>query len=156
MAGPTGADRCVLWTTWTTERSFPRINGAVVPFAIETDHDGRYDVDARNAVVQVAVRQREADAPTPATGYPVRSEAGWISPGDWVVLEGEFDEQKQTVVARRLRFQDPALMAAVPHFLPPGALVSADPDSRETAAEPTQAPRPRGRRRPSGGGPPTA
>src|SRR5262245_19540583 len=95
MPCPAGDARCVLATTWASNRPFPRLAGTVVPFALAMDGGDRYRVDALAASASVAVRERRTD------GDAVH-ESGWISPGDAVVVEGILDQRARTIVASRI------------------------------------------------------
>src|SRR5262245_51099958 len=87
MPCPHGQGRCVVATTWSQSRQFPRMAATAVPFTVNVESCGALGVDLGQASVSLAVRHRKV------SGAGGVDEASWISPGDAIVLEGMVDEE---------------------------------------------------------------
>jgi hypothetical protein len=132
-------------------------------------------VDPRSAGVSIAVRHRRVEPGVPGSVHAIAHEAGWISPGDHVVLQGRVDARKRTMVADRISSSEHGDVGsfggpvAPAHLVPPGGLALGTPEGTSEgateladgagAAAPASDPpasRRRNRRRPNGGGMPEA
>jgi len=113
------AAACVLATSWSSERSFPRTVGFGVAFEIETAAGQVLRIDPFDAVVALPVRHYERKD-------GVSREYAWIGPDDEVTVEGDLE------VGHRGRARQPpglratriaiALAGCARHHVPPRAL----------------------------------
>jgi hypothetical protein len=123
---------CVLATSWSSDRPFPRTAGVGLPFEIETATGEVFRVDPFNALVALPVRRRER-----AGG--VRREYSWVAPADEVVVEGEIDRDGPSRLPPALhacRIDLRAPDGAAHHRVPPRALVPGEADDGSVSAAP--------------------
>jgi hypothetical protein len=135
---------CVLATSWSSDRPFPRTAGIGLHFEIETATGEVFRVDPFDALVALPVRRREH-----AGG--VRREYGWVAPADEVVVEGEIDRDGPSRLPPALhacRIDLRAPDSTAHHRVPPRALVPGEADDGSAPPPPPAAPAPRRRRKP--------
>ena len=111
---------CVLATSWSSERTFPRTVGVGVPFEIETAGGEILRVDPFDAVVALPVRRYERSD-------GVSREYAWIGPDDEVTVEGDLDAAGEASAARlppalHATRIAAALTGCARHHIPPRAL----------------------------------
>jgi hypothetical protein len=122
---------CVLATSWSSERAFPRTVGVGVPFEIETAGGEILRVDPFDAVVALPVRRYER-----AGG--VSREYAWIGPDDEVTVEGDLDvgdasSSRQPPALHATRIAS-VLTGCARHHIPPRALRAGEIEPRAAAA----------------------
>ncbi|HVZ72085.1 MAG TPA: hypothetical protein VHJ20_06890 [Polyangia bacterium] len=104
---------CVVESSWSSARAFPRTTGSGVPFEIETSDGDVYVVDPFEALLVLGVRWRDARD-------GARTEAAWISPGDSVEIEGDVQRGRTHPTLRARRISTGG--AAQTHRVPPRSL----------------------------------
>jgi hypothetical protein len=120
---------CVVSTSWSSDRPFPRTLGTGVVFDVETAEGEVFAVDPFDALVVLPVRRR-------GSRDGVRLEEGWLAHGDTVDVAGELRPGR----GRVLRASRIALGAAPgSHRVPPRSLVRGELEKVELAKKPTQA-----------------
>jgi hypothetical protein len=107
---------CVVASSWSSARTFPRTKAAGIAFEIETTEGETYAVDPFEALVILSVRRRSTDG-------DARTEHAWLGHGEAVEIEGDLrpgrGAAKPTLRARRIS-ATPA--AAGSHRIPPRSL----------------------------------
>ena len=120
---------CVLATSWSSERAFPRTVGVGVTFEIETDGGQILRVDPFDAVVALPVRRYDRRV-------GVSREYAWIGPDDEVTVEGDFvagdPDPSQPPCLRATRIAAAAAGCAR-HHVPPRSLRTGQAAERTTA-----------------------
>jgi hypothetical protein len=106
---------CVVASSWSSARVFPRTLASGVAFGLETAEGELYSVDPFEALVVVPVRRRVAHE-------DVRTEDGWIADGDEVQVEGELQPARGRAhpILRARRLSAPA--SGGTHRIPPRTL----------------------------------
>jgi hypothetical protein len=161
---------CVVASSWSSARVFPRTVACGVAFEVETAEGDLYAVDPFEALIVVPVRRRVVREDT-------RTEDAWIADGDELQVEGELQPARGRArpVLRARRLSTPASGAT--HLIPPRSLTrgeserlvappvaddgpSPPPEAlaeapAEAASEPEQAPRRPKKKRPDSSGTPT-
>ncbi|MDB4983634.1 MAG: hypothetical protein JWM82_4386, partial [Myxococcales bacterium] len=106
---------CVVESSWSSARVFPRTLASGVTFEVETAEGELYAVDPFEAVIVLPVRRRVVIDDT-------RTEDAWIADGDEVQLEGELQPARgrgrSVLRARRLSTS----AGGTTHLIPPRSL----------------------------------
>ncbi len=126
---------CVVASSWSSARVFPRTLAAGVTFELETAEGELYTIDPFEAVVVLPVRRRVVVEDT-------RTEDAWIADGDEVEIEGELQPARgparPVLLARRL--STPA--GGTTHLIPPRSVTRGESERIEApvAAAPAALP----------------
>jgi hypothetical protein len=115
---------CVLATSWSSERQFPRTVGVGVPFEIETSAGEVFRVDPFDAVVALPVRRHDRTA-------GVLREYAWVAPDDEVTIEGDIDRDGPSRLPPALHATRIAVVTTATggrHHIPPRALRAGEAD----------------------------
>jgi hypothetical protein len=108
---------CVLSSSWSSDRAFPRTVAAGVTFEIETEGGDVLRVDPFEAVIALPVRQASRDG-------AIRRELAWACVEDVITVEGEVERGGRSRLPPLLRAHRIVVVVDFPgqHRIPPRTL----------------------------------
>jgi hypothetical protein len=114
---------CVLSSSWSSDRAFPRTVSTGVVFEIEIEDGAIFRVDPFEAFIALPVRQASRDGTT-------RRELAWVAVEDTITVEGAIERAGRSRLPPLLRAQRIAAAGTSgQHRIPPRTLGRGEPET---------------------------